>query len=278
VKSVTKGRTKCPKCDNEFLVDIANTSKEKEVTCPKCKNKFLIKTKCKEEKDGCSWEEHGEPRKTILSSIKPKTNKPIIAAILLICVFSIGITTSAFSEMFVESSTGVASGIGLEGSVNIYITDQDNNSLKNIEISLYGNSVLTDGNGVASFKNVNPGITTLEICDGDYINQRREIVIYPFFDSESNIILTKGNSTNIQTKEVNFMGCSLILAIFSIFPVLAMITCLKRHHIDVAIAGSLIGIFSFGFFFVGSILSIISFVLIWQSRDEFENGKKGKIF
>ena len=69
-----------------------------------------------------------------------------------------------------------------------------------------------------------------------------------------------------------------MFGIFSIFALMGAITCFKRQHLDVASVGSLIGIFSFGFFFIGSILSIIAFVLIMKSREEFENGKKGKIF
>ena len=47
---------------------------------------------------------------------------------------------------------------------------------------------------------------------------------------------------------------------------------------DVAVVGALLGIFSFGFFLLGSILSIISLFLILSSKEEFENGKKGKSF
>jgi hypothetical protein len=80
--------------------------------------------------------------------------------------------------------------------------------------------------------------------------------------------------------KINFdsMGCTLILAIFSVFALLGTITSWRRQHLDIAIAGSVIAIFSFGFFFVGSILSIIAFALIMKSREEFEDGKKGKIF
>ena len=58
----------------------------------------------------------------------------------------------------------------------------------------------------------------------------------------------------------------------------AAIVCLRRIHFDVAFVGSFLGIFSFGFFLIGSILSIIALVIIWFSKEEFKNGKKGKIF
>ena len=200
VKPVMKGRTTCPKCQNEFILDLPEDDKEHEVVCPKCKNKYRIQAKCTGSPSNkeCSWEEHGEPRKTILSSIKPKTDRPTVAAIILICVFCLGITTAIFSDTFIETSLDLAS---------------------DMRISI------------------------------DYEN-------------------TEFNST----------VCTIILIIFSVFALLGTIFCLKRQHLDIAYAGSFLGIFSFGFFFIGSILCIIAFVLIRKSKDEFENGKKGRIF
>jgi len=89
--------------------------------------------------------------------------------------------------------------------------------------------------------------------------------------------MEKGNSIGDMEKyDTSF--CSIILVIFSIFPIIGAIVCLKRQHFDVAMAGSLLGILSFGFFLIGSIISIVAFVIIMKSRDEFENGKKGKTF
>jgi len=52
----------------------------------------------------------------------------------------------------------------------------------------------------------------------------------------------------------------------------------KRNYFDIALIGCLVGVFTVGFFFIGSILSIIAFYLIYQSRDEFVDEKKGKSF
>lgn len=274
-----KGRTTCPKCKHEFVLDVPDRSEKHEAVCPKCKNKFTIQTKSPTSKsdDECSWEEHGEPRKTILSSIKPKTNRPMMAAILLICVFAIGITTAAFSEAFIESSMDLASEAGITGSIEILVTDQSNNSIPNINVTTNGVSGITNEKGLFSAENVELGIQTLELSGEGYKTQIREILVVPFFNSESTIKMEvgtgKGDKINFDT-----IGCTLILAIFSVFALLGTITCLKRQHLDVAIAGSVIGIFSLGFLFIGSILSIIAFVLVMKSREEFENGKKGKIF
>ena len=90
-------------------------------------------------------------------------------------------------------------------------------------------------------------------------------------------MMTAGDSEETKTY-FNNTGCTFILAIFSIFALVGTVACLKRKYIDVAIAGSLFGIFSFGFFFLGSIFSIIAFAIVMKSKEEFENGKKGKIF
>ena len=69
VVHLMKGRITCPKCKNEFFLDLPEKDKH-EVVCPKCDNKFSIQ-KCDDSEtfEECSWEEHGEPRKTVLSSI-----------------------------------------------------------------------------------------------------------------------------------------------------------------------------------------------------------------
>ena len=64
-----KGRTICPKCKNDFVLDLPQDEKDHEVVCPKCNHKYKIQAKCTgpySDKE-CSWEEHGEPRKTVLS-------------------------------------------------------------------------------------------------------------------------------------------------------------------------------------------------------------------
>lgn len=274
-----KGRTTCPKCKKEFVLDVPDSTEKHEVVCPECKNKFAIKTKNSdpESDDDFSWEEHGEPRKTILSSIKTKTNKPMMAAILLSCVFALGITSAAFSEVFIESSMNIASRAGITGSIEIFVTDESNVSLADTNITIDGVSGTTNENGLFSVENVGVGIKTLELSKEGYRTQTREILVTPLFKSENTIMMTAGDGKEIKTY-FDTTGCTLILAIFSIFALIGTVACLKRQHIDVAMAGSLFGIFSFGFFFLGSIFSIIAFALVMKSKEEFENGKKGKIF
>lgn len=269
----------CPKCKHEFVLDIAEDDKKHEIVCPKCKNKFTILAKCKGSKsdDECSWEEHGEPRKTVLSKIKPRTNRPMIAVILLICVFAIGITTAAFPETFIETTLDMASGAGITGTVELRVTDQFNNSIDNVSTTINDATIFTNEKGVVTFNNVELGIQTIELFKENYTSQNNEIIVLPFVITNQDITI-EAETGKVKNIDFDSTGCTLILAIFSVCALLAMITSLRRRHIDVAMAGSFLGIFSFGFFFIGSILSIIAFAIIWKSRDEFENGTKGKIF
>ena len=271
-----KGRTTCPKCEHEFVVDAPSNCKKLEVTCSKCNHKFKINLKpSTSSSDECSWEEHGEPRKTILSSIKPKTDKPKIVTILLIIAFISGISTAAFSEDFVITSTNILSNMGLKGSVELYITDNSNETLHNVTIEMGDITDFTYNNDHYSVGNVNPGIQTIVLTLPGYTKVTQEILVLPFIPSSHNIKMEMGPGET--TLSFGTIGCSLIILLLSIFPLIAAFTSWRRRHFDVAIAGSLIGIFSFGFF-IGSILCIISFIILLLSREEFENGEKGKIF
>ena len=276
-----KGRTTCPKCKHEFVLDVEDGKEQHDVVCPKCENQFIIKTSKKDcgPDEECSWEEHGEPRKTILSKIKPRTNKPMIAAILLLVVFSLGISTAVFSEQFIESSLDVTSGIGLDGTVKLTVVDASNNeTLENANITVNGiETKFTYANKSYSNENIEPGIQLIEVEVSEYKTEKIEIMVTPFFASENTITMEEGTGTG-DTQEFDTSFCLIILAIFSVFPIIGAIVCLKRQHFDVAMAGAILGILSFGFFLLGSIISIIAFVIIMKSRDEFENGKKGKTF
>jgi len=249
-----------------------------DAVCPKCGHKFTIKTKlCKEKsEEDCSWEEHGEPRKTILSSIKPLTNKPVMAAILLAAVFALGMATAAFSETFVETSLEVLSNTGMTGTVEFYVIDQSNETLEDVEITIVGVSGTTNERGTYILENVTLGIQNVELSLSEYKTQTWEILVMPVARSYHKITMEEGTGEDHTTFDT--LGCSIILAIFSVFALLGSLSCLRRRNLDVAIAGSAIGIFVFGFFMIGSLLSIIALIMIIRSREEFENGKKGKVF
>ena len=277
-KSIMKGKTVCPNCQENFAIDLPEDDKKHSVTCPNCKCKFDVKKTDKDTSDKeCLWEEYGEPRKTILSSIKPKTNKPFIAIVLLIIIFSIGVTTTVFSESFIQTGTQTMSAIGLNGEIKLHVTDQDNSSLQQMTIVIDGKSIEHTNNGTYYKEGIETGIQTIQISGIGFKTQKIEILVMPIITTEQDIKIEEGTGS---AEPVYFdnIGCTIILAIFTIFALIALIACLKRQHFDLALVGSFLAIFSFGFYFIGSILSIIAFVLIILSRDEFENGDKGKIF
>jgi len=279
VVNLIKGRTKCPKCRHEFVLDISDGEKRHEAVCPNCNNKFsvIVSDSPTETEEGSFWVEHGEPRKTILSSRKQKTRKPKIAAVLLICVFVIGLSTAVYFEIFIESSTYVTSFLGVKGTVDIHVTDKSNNSVYNltVEIEDFGNLKKT-GNGSYVANNVEVGIKEIKIHAPGYVNITQEILVTPFFTSYQDIKMEKGVGS--ETNSFDLTGCTFILIIFPIFALLAAIASFKRVHFDAAAICSIISIFAFGFFMVGSILSIIAFVIIFKSKEEFDDGKKGKVF
>jgi len=276
---VEKGRTICPSCKKEIILDIPDKIRKFEVVCPNCRNRFFIQAKSDniKSKDECLWIEHGEPRKTILSCQKPKTNKPKIAGVLLICVLIIGLISALFSETFIVSSLNIASIAGITGSVRIRVTDLSNNSIENATIKINGINGITNKDGVFSIENVKLGIQTIEISIPGYKNQTIRKLVPPIFNFETIVKLSKGEGNEEKVK-YDSLACSMVLIIFLVFTILASLACLRRMHLDIALFGSFISIFTFGFFFIGSILSIIAFVIIYKSMEEFEDGKKGKIF
>jgi len=276
---VEKGRTICPSCKKEIILDLPDKVKKLEVVCPNCSNRFLIKPKSDDlkSKDECFWIEHGEPRKTILSGLKPKTKKPKIAGLLLICVLIVGLVTVVFSESFIVTSLDIGNSAGITGSIMIKVTDISNNSIENAAIQINGIDGLTDKNGIFNIDNIKLGIQTVEISSSGYKSQTFKKLVTPIFNFETIIKLKEGDGHE-EKVEYNSLACSLVLIIFLIFTALATLACLKRKNLDIALFGSFISIFTFGFFFIGSILSIIAFIIICKSMEEFEDGKKGKIF
>lgn len=275
-----KGRTRCPKCKHVFVLDIPDGKENYDAKCPRCENKFTIKKTgetCSENPDECYWEEHGEPRKTVLSSIKPKTNKPMIAMVLLICVCGIGISTAGFSEIFIETSLDAASTFGLDATVEFYVTNETNISISNVSVKIGDKILKTNENGHLKVKDINLGIQSTIITLPEPYNKsfNYEIMATPFFNSANHI---KINESEIEDVDFNPGGCSIIILIFSLFAFLGALITFKREHFDAAMIMSFLGVFSFGFFLIGTILTVVALYFIYKSRDEFQNGKKGKVF
>ena len=246
---------------------------------PRFDKKFSIKKLLHEEPPPheITWVEHGEPRKTILPIYRPKATKPKIAAYLLVLVFILGMATAALSDPILDSSMKALSDIGLTGTVKLSVIDKSNNqSLENVTVTIGSLSKKTDKNGSCSIEKVPLGVAKVEINLTGYKKQTHEILVTPLITLDHNITMEQG--TGEENFQFYIIGCSVIIGIFSIFALLGGITIWKKQNFDVAIACSILGIFSFGFFFVGPALSIMALLIILRSVKEFEYGQKGKTF
>jgi hypothetical protein len=191
-----KGKTSCPKCNHEIITDMPDNSEKHDINCPECKHTFSIRRNSNlKSNNEEAWEEYGEPRKTILSSIKKRTNKPIIASFLLLATAVLGIFTAV---------------------------------------------IYYQSNGV-------------NLQQFDFI------------------------TSNLSWLPINDLVLSIILIIFSIFALVGSITVFKRRFFIFTAVCAFLGIFSIGLF-VGFVFAIVALELIIVSRDEFENGTKGKVF
>ncbi len=191
-----KGKTKCPKCYTEFIIELPSEIDRHFIVCPECKHSFVVKKTCEgfEEKE-CGWEEYGEPRKTILSSKRNLSNKPIISSFFLLTTGVLGIFTAV---IFYSSSEAI----------------------------------------ISEFEFVNSYLSNINL---------NEFVLFA------------------------------LLLIFSFFSITGSILSYIRKSYPITILCAIFGIFSIGLF-VGIALCISSIILIFLSRDEFEDATKGKIF
>ena len=64
--------------------------------------------------------------------------------------------------------------------------------------------------------------------------------------------------------------CAIIGIIISVFPILGGLLAIQKKLYYIAIAGSIIGLFSIGFIFTSSILSLIGLILLIMARQEFK--------
>ncbi|MCD6108889.1 MAG: carboxypeptidase-like regulatory domain-containing protein [Thermoplasmata archaeon] len=284
-----KGKTTCPKCKTSFVLEIPDTTKDvHEATCPKCGHKFKLKMVKKDEDH--SWEEIGEPRKAILSSIKEKTNKPMIAGILLVIVFISAIITSSSvlitiepmktNEKFLNNIFASIGEVTITGTVLDNITKQP---IKNVTISVVDTNISTfSKNGSFELKNVPLGYRTLNISAEDYKTLHVKIFLLKNLFSKEKIkqdfYLDKGSG--VEEKEErgllnllikSWYICSILIIIFGLLALVGAIACFMRKYIIIALIGSIFGIFTFGIIFIGPLCSIIALIIILLSREEFKN-------
>ena len=280
-----KGRITCPKCGKEFIAQAQKNTVETRVLCPHCHHHFTVKTtnntitKPEEDDKDCSWEEHGEPRKTILSSIKPRTDKPMLAALLLIFVIIIAVISAVLPQQFVQTPITILSVAGVQEDVLITVQDDQGNNIQNITISTGSSKQNTTNNlGKTRLDQLQLGTQELTLSNNDS-QTTVEITITPFETESYTITLTESTfQASVNNSSTDLAWVSGILIILSIVTFVGVVASIRRRHSDVAMVSSIVGIFTIGFFLLGSVLSIIAFYFILKSKEEFDDGKKGKSF
>ena len=109
-----KAKTTCPQCNKSVVVDVSSDKELHELTCPHCQHVFKIKpsqnSTSKTNDNDPTWEECGEPRKTVLSKLRRHTNRPIIISFLLLTAGVLGLFTAVFlisNDSMVPAELGV---------------------------------------------------------------------------------------------------------------------------------------------------------------------------
>jgi hypothetical protein len=228
----------------------------------------------------CDWEEHGEPRKTILSSIKPRTDKPMIASLLLISIFIIAIASAFFPTFYLQAPVQVAELTGVNGGLTITLDNESLVDADYISLSINQENIVFERNNNsfhASSLNLGEHVLSITYSTTD-TTTTKEVYILPFDLSSHTIKIIDTTPLTIENDSYELEWLSSILIILAAITLIGAIMCWKRKYSDVAVISSLVGICTIGIYFSGLILGIIAIWLILKSRDEFDDGKKGKSF
>jgi len=286
-----KGRISCPKCGQHITAEINREVSSFAINCPECNHHFKVKTSqinCSnippdspiDAEADCDWEEHGEPRKTILSSIKPRTDKPMIASLILISIVIIAVVSAFFPTLYLQAPVQVASLSGVEGGLTVIL---DNESVVDADYIL-----LSINQENAIFKKNNDSFHASSLTLGEHVlsitysttnaTTTKDVYILPFDLSSHSIKIIDTTPLTIENDSYELGWLSIILIILAAITLIGAVMCWKRKHSDVAVISSIVGICTIGIYFSGLILGIIAIWLILKSRDEFDDGKKGKSF
>jgi transcription elongation factor Elf1 len=289
-----KGRITCPKCGEHIIAEMNREVPSFSLECPICNHRFTAKTSQVDvsnvdsdspvdvESD-CYWEEHGEPRKTILSAIKPRTDKPMIASFLLIGVVVIALVSSFFPTIFLQGPVGIASLSGLNGELTVFVDNTSALSIDNMTLSIdQENTTFTRKNDSFVATSLSLGEHVLTVSEKETNKSEnmatKNVYILPFDFSTYTLKITDTNPLRLKNSSFELEWLSAILFILAILTLIGALMCWKRRFSDIALFGSIVGIFSIGLYFTGLVLAVIALWLILKSRDEFDDGKKGKSF
>jgi len=285
-----KKMTMCPRCTKAFAADAKDGIEQETVTCPNCGYMINTKEKVKSKQhchdvslngvDECAWEERGEKRKTILTSMKPRTDRPMFASLLLAAVVIIGISSAVFPEAYLQAPLDVLFAAGLSGTITITIYNQSGIPLENMVVWIDSSlKKMTNSTGSTIIDNVPLGKQYLHVSSSnESAGELKELFFLPIHSSSDITVTNQSGELRITNQSTNIVWCSSIVLLLSIVCMFGFFASWKRQYFDVAFVGSIIGIGTIGFYFIGTILSVIALILLMKSKEEFDNGKKGKSF
>jgi len=260
-----QGKTKCPYCGKNVVVEVPDgVAGIQKTKCPNCGMIMKVEVTPKEE----SVEGPLHP----LVRQKP-SSKPLIAGVLLIIVFLLGILMGAsllFSEN--EALRGLGSYRGI-------VVGEDKQPLEGVSIYLIEDSkrkvAETNKDGYFSIENLSAGKHRILVEKEGYISKNVTIGVFPFKSIfREKITLMKGSGIkNEKALSAWFFDIlpifSAAIILLSIPPLIGAIFCFLKKYAVVAIIGAVFGIFSIGFI-IGSILSIVALILILLSKEDFK--------
>jgi hypothetical protein len=225
---------------------------------------------------------------------KDRSSKPTIAGALLILTAILGIVGSIFmvgaGMMFSTADTEGFDFWGMtenDGDVLGQVTYLNGTGVEGATVTIIDEdmSVQTDEDGYYIIYDVPSGNQELKVEKDEYNTYIKKIFVSPrntnmdpnsnndgSHENEHNFELTDGSET-IERGEYPPWGlisgfiivCAFLVVIFSVIALIGGIFAIKRKKFGLAVAGSILGIFTI----IGAIFSIIALFILIISRKEF---------
>lgn len=234
---------------------------------------------------------------------RKKSKKPTVAGSLLLVVAVLGILFSIVmvgSGFFLDNVEGLTELSNETVTIEGQVVDENGDPIENATVTILDTHLETETNANGRYRivGVPDGFQEIKVEKSGY----KTIILKTFVNKDDS---TKENY-NIHDGEVHRQGneydftlpdgsgeltygvdadtlekifgdlhgllsiLGIITLVCSIIALIGGIFALKREHYGIAIAASVVGIFSFGFA-IGSILSIIALFIILLASDEFDS-------
>ncbi len=259
-----KGRTRCPYCRKNVVVEVADGIEGiQKTTCPNCNMNIKVDITAEEPPAESPIHPLVEPH---------PSRKLLVAGVLLMVAGLLGLAMGA-SFLIVEDTL-----LGGSGTYEGTVVDENGNAVVNAIISLADEEppqvmTGTDEEGHFSFTTTT-GVHTITISHDDYATKRVRVGVFPFDPMVAEQFVLEKNGEVHEEKTVTARIFELLPLIFSVFVVLSIpplvgaICCMMKKYMAVAVVGAVCGILAMGFL-AGSLLSLVALILIIMARDEF---------